>query len=133
MATAQELVQAAKERAKEKETVPIPFLDIEILFRLPEDATEHEQLKRNAEKEITRVKKTPSPATKPYKDTMAEVIRQAFWVSKLAVDPPFSLVEALELGSSGSYLTYLFQALMVKVGESVVVDEREEVDDAKNE
>lgn len=132
MATAEELVKAAKERTKEQESFPVPFMDTEILFRVPADAVEHEAIKRNAEKEIFRVQKTPSVKTAPFKTLPGEVIRQAYWIHKLAVDPPFAMHEALELQEAGSCLSYLFQSVMLKVGETLVVEERQIVDDEKN-
>lgn len=131
--SAQELVEKAKAKAEEIATFPVPFLDTEIIFRSPESAVAFAALKRLAEGQVKAIQKTPSPVLKPFKDLPGEIIRQAFWVHRLAVEPPFTILEALQLQEAGGSLPYLYSAIMEQVGATVIEEELETIEDEKND
>lgn len=133
MATAQELIASAKQQAEENQTFTVPFAGADILFRLPDGATEYESFRRAADKIVKAIQKTPSDVYKPFQNTPAEVIRQAFWIHKLAVEPAFTMLEALELGQCGAALMYLYNETMQHVVSTVMVDTGDMVEELKND
>ena len=131
MASASDILQELEEIGEEG-TFDVPIGKDKITFRRPADAMESHRIRAWAEKQVTAIQKTPSPVYKPYQSYAADVIRQACWLHKLAQEPPFTFVEALDMAKHGAALAYLHQSIVQGIGSAIVAMEVEEIEEAKN-
>lgn len=128
--TAERLI-AALERTEETFEVSLAD-DWKIVFRYPEDAQEFYRLRTAAKAFAEMLKKKPSEAFVPFKRFSVDLVMNCYWIHELAVDPPFTQLEALQLAEKGGAAVAVYEKLITTIGTFVKAAEMDTIDAEKN-